>query len=496
MSEAYKKLVEQFQKIYRLEHFGSIAQWDQAAMMPAGSNQARSEAMAELHSLLHGLKTAPAVGEWLDQSQHPSLDEETQASLREMERVYKNATLIPDDLVKAQTLMSSKCEHAWRTQRPDNDWTGFSSNLKEVVKLTREEASLRAEHNGVSRYDALLDLYEPGMNSTKLDTLFGDMKTWLPGLIEQAVDKQASFSVIYPKGPFAINDQKTLGKEVMTLLGFDFNHGRLDVSTHPFCGGVSEDVRLTTRYKEDDFMEALMGTIHETGHGRYEQNRPDNRHLPIGQARSMGIHESQSLFFEMQLGRSPDFLSLLQPLIKKHLCPESSPDFIDINNLERLYTRVRPGKIRVEADEITYPAHVILRYDIEKALIEGEIEVDDIPELWNKKMQESLGIHIGNDYANGCMQDIHWPMAAFGYFPSYTLGAMYAAQLFAALKQQLPDIEASIRQGNLTPIFDWLKTNIWSQASRYLTDDLITRATGESLSGKHLQYHLQQRYIL
>ena len=496
MSEAYQHLKERFEKIYRLQHLGSIAGWDQSAMMPSGGNQARSEAMAELNSLLHGMLTADEVGDWIQQAKQQNTDADIEASLREMALEYNNATVMPDALVKAKTMAGARCEHAWRTQRPDNDWAGFANNLKEVVKLAREEANLRAERAGTSSYDALLNLYEPGMTTHKLDNLFGDMKTWLPGFIQQAAESQKTRNIIKPEGPFPEGDQKALGRDVMELLQFDFNHGRLDISTHPFCGGVSEDVRLTTRYKDNDFVEALMGTIHETGHARYEQNRPDNRSLPVGRHRSMGIHESQSLFFEMQLGRSSGFLKHLQPLIIKHLCNGESKPFADLNNLEQVYTQVRPGKIRVEADEITYPAHVILRYEIERELIEGSIEVDDIPELWNQKMQDSLGIHLGNDYANGCMQDIHWPMAAFGYFPSYTLGAMYAAQLFAALKQQLPDIEAQISRGELTPVFDWLKTNIWSQASRYSTDELITRATGEALNGQYLKNHLKQRYLM
>ena len=495
MPDAYQNLVERFQKIYRLEHLGSIANWDQSAMMPSGGNQARSEALAELNTLLHQLRTETAVGEWIEQAKQQNTDEERNASLREMELEYQKATAIPDDLVKASTLASSRCEHAWRSQRPANDWEGFSANLKEVVELVREEATIRAEHTGVSRYDALLNLYEPGMSTQQLDHLFGDMNTWLPDFIQQAVEKQKAHPVIHPQGPFAIDQQKALGRDVMTLLGFDFNHGRLDISTHPFCGGVSEDVRLTTRYNTNDFMEALMGTVHETGHGRYEQSRPKNRSLPVGHSRSMGIHEGQSLFFEMQLGRSAGFLTQLRPLIIKHLCDGQEKDFTELNNLQRLYTRVRPGKIRVDADEITYPAHVILRYEIERALIEGDIEVDDIPELWNQKMKTSLGITLGDDFANGCMQDIHWPSAAFGYFPSYTLGAMYAAQLFAALKRQQPDINKRIAQGELSPVFDWLKDNIWSQGSRYPTQELITKATGESLNGQYFKDHLLQRYL-
>ncbi len=409
---------------------------------------------------------------------------------------WRHASVIGDDLVKAKTLASTTCEHAWRSQRPENDWQGFSRNLKEVVNLSRQEAAIRAEKNNVSPYNALLELYEPGVNTQELDTLFGDMKTWLPGFIQQALDRQSSVRIIEPEGTFPITKQKALGLEVMKLLGFDFDHGRLDVSTHPFCGGVSEDVRLTTRYKKDNFVEALMGIIHETGHARYQQNLPEqDRELPIALYRSMGIHEGQSLFFEMQLGRSAAFLSLIQPLIVKHLCDGTPQPAMALNNLEKIYTQVRPGFIRVDADEITYPAHIILRYEIERDLIEGKIEVDDIPELWQQKMKDYLGLDVAGDHKNGCMQDIHWPMGSFGYFPSYTLGAMVAAQLFAAQKKAMPDIEEHIRNGNLTPIFQWLNNTIWSQGRKYSTAELMTRATGKPLTASYFRQHLKERYL-
>jgi carboxypeptidase Taq len=265
------------------------------------------------------------------------------------------------------------------------------------------------------------------------------------------------------------------------------------VSTHPFCGGVPEDVRITTRYTEDDFMRSMMGIVHETGHARYEQNLPrETVSLPVGRARSMGIHESQSLSFEMQLGRSPAFLALIAPLVRQHLGDQAAftPD-----NLARLYTRVHPGLIRVDADELTYPAHVILRYEIERDLINGQIEPDDIPALWDEKMAQYLGVDTRGNYQNGCLQDIHWTDGSFGYFPSYTLGAMYAAQYFATIRDQHPELDARIAAGDLSPLFDWLKGNIWTQASRWPTPELVQRATGEPLNPAHFKAHLQRRYL-
>jgi carboxypeptidase Taq len=279
----------------------------------------------------------------------------------------------------------------------------------------------------------------------------------------------------------------------MRLLGFDFDAGRLDVSTHPFCGGVPEDVRLTTRFAEHDFLGSLMGTIHETGHGRYEQNLP--RELlgqPVAQARSMAIHESQSLAFEMQLASHPGFARLLAPLVVEAF--GGQPAF-EPENLHRLMTRVQPGLIRVDADEVTYPAHVVLRYEIERPLIEGEIEADDVAALWDEKMRELLGLDTRGNLRDGAMQDVHWPAGIFGYFPCYSLGAMYAAQWFAAMRREMPDLDERIGRGELQPVFDWLRERIWSQASRWPTDELATRASGEPLNPAHYRAHLEARYL-
>ncbi|MDN0083560.1 carboxypeptidase M32 [Crenobacter sp. SG2305] len=490
---AFQELTGRFQRLYRFEHLQAIAGWDQATMMPAKGNDARAAALAELSLLIHGQLTDPALGETIHRAEDEALDDEQRADLREMRRQWEAANLLPEALVEAKSLAGARCEHAWRSQRPANDWAGFLENFREVVRLSREEAKLRADALGVSPYDALMDQYEPGMNSAEIERIFGEVKTWLPGLIAQVRAKQANEAVIAPVGPFAIDKQRALGLEVMAWLGFDFDGGRLDVSAHPFSGGTPEDSRITTRYNEADFTQSLMGIVHETGHARYEQNLP--RHWlgqPIGLARSMGVHESQSLSFEMQLGRHPGFLAQVAPLIRAQFGeqPAFEPD-----NLARLYTRVEPGYIRVDADELTYPAHVILRFEIERALIDGEIEAEDIPALWDEKMQAYLGVDTRGNYRDGCLQDIHWTDGSFGYFPSYTLGAMYAAQYFAMLRRQQPDVDARIAAGDYAPVFDWLNANIWSQASRWETPELIRRATGEALNPAHFRAHLEARYL-
>ncbi len=493
MTSAYQELSKTFQRLARFGHLGAIAGVDMQTTMPPGGSQARGEAMAELSVFMHEVLTDKRLGGLFDAAQQESLNDVEQANLSEMQRAWQQATILPASLVEAKSLAGSRCEHAWRQQRPANDWQGFSANLKEVVKLSREEAQLRAEALGVSRYDALLDVFEPGMTSAQLDNTFGELKSWLPSLLQKAVEKQQKTAIAAPVGPFAVEAQKQLGLSVMKTLGFDFNHGRLDVSAHPFCGGVPEDVRITTRYNESDFLSAMMGVIHETGHARYEQNLPKQwRGQPVAHARSTAMHESQSLFMEMQLGRSKAFLQHIHPQVVALMGDQPA---LALDNFVRQTQRVKPGFIRVDADELSYPAHVILRYEIERALIEGEIEVDDIPALWDEKMQQSLGIDTRGNYRDGCMQDIHWTDGAFGYFPTYTLGAMYAAQLFQAVKRAIPQVEDLIRNGELQPVFDWLQQNIWQHGSRFPTQQLLVNATGETLNPHYFRQHLEQRYL-
>ncbi|ANI29293.1 peptidase M32 [Yersinia entomophaga] len=493
MITAYHQLRSTFTRLSRFEHLSAIAGWDMQTMMPPKGNLARSEALAELNVLHHQILTAPQVGQWLEQAEQETLNDIEKANLREMRRHYDNAVLVPESLVEAKSLAGARCEHAWRQQRINNDWAGFAENLREVVKLSRQEAEIRAQAAGTSRYDALLNLYEPGLRSSDLDRIFGDLKQWLPDLLQKAIVKQAKQPHLTPVGPFDLEKQRQLSLSVMALLGFDFDGGRVDVSVHPFCGGVPQDVRITTRYNEKEFTSALMGIVHETGHARYEQNLPREwLGQPISHARSTAIHESQSLLFEMQLARSDEFLKLLLPLAIKHFGEQAA---LTEDNFIALNQRVEAGFIRVDADEVSYPAHVILRYEIEKALIEGEIEVEDIPAQWNEKMQRYLGLNTEGNYRNGCMQDIHWTDGAFGYFPTYTLGAMYAAQLFQTAREAIPNLDQQIGNGDLSALFAWLQQNIWQHGSRYLTDELIIKATGETLNPRFFRQHLERRYL-
>ena len=492
-SAAYEELARHWSRLHRFNHLHSIASWDRAAMMPARGNEARAEALAEMDALLHRLRTEPRLGGLIARAEQEPLGDVEGANLREIRRSWLRSNALPTRLVEEQSLATSRCEHAWRTQRKTGDWAGFLVNLRPVFRLAREEAKHLADATGLAPYDALMDQHEPGMTGAEVQRLFGDLQSWLPALVRSVRERQASEVVMAPRGPFPKAAQRALSLEAMALLGFDFEAGRLDESAHPFSGGVPEDTRLTTRYREDDFMQSLMGTIHETGHARYEQNLP--RGLlgqPVARARSMAIHESQSLAFEMQLGRDPAVVALLAPLIARHLGPQ--PAF-DVPNLQRVATRVEPGLIRVDADELSYPAHVILRFGIERRLIDGEIEAEDIPALWDEGMASLLDLDTRGNFADGCMQDVHWSEGLIGYFPCYTLGAMYAAQWFAAIRRSTPDLDARIAGGDLAPVFDWLRDHIWLQGSRWTTAELAQRASGEALNPIHFRRHLESRYL-
>jgi carboxypeptidase Taq len=493
--KAYEELTRLQRRLHHYSHLGSIVSWDRNAMMPPKGNEARAAAEAELDTLIHSLRTDPQQVAWMDQAEKEPLGELERANLREIRRQWRLANALPTSLVEAQTLAAARCEHAWRTQRAANDWTGFLANLREIVRLAREEAEHLSQSMGLSRYDAFLDRYEPGMRAAELDRIFGELKQWLPPLIGRVRDKQAKEKVLHPDGPFPIEKQREMSHALMKLLGFDFDAGRLDESAHPFSGGVPEDVRLTTRYREEDFARSLMATIHETGHARYEQNL--SRELlgqPVARARSFGIHESQSLSFEMQLARSKGFMELIAPILRESFGPHAA---FEPANLLLLFTRVKAQNlIRVEADELTYPLHVILRYEIERPLIEGDVGPEDIPALWDEKMHALLGLDTRGNYRDGCMQDVHWSEGLFGYFPDYTLGAMYAAQWFATIRRKVPDLDERVRRGELSPVFDWLRENIWLQGSRWETPELVRRASGEAaLNPAHFRKHLESRYL-
>jgi carboxypeptidase Taq len=493
--DTYRDLEEIFRRIGALGDAEGILHWDMSVIMPSGGADARAEQLAALKLTTHELLTAPRMAELLDEAEAtPPSDGWQAANLIEMRRRWRHATAIDAKLVEALSRASSRCEMIWRNARPDGDFAAVSGALGDVLDLVREKAACKAEAFGVLPYEALLDQYEPGIRAADIDLLFDDLAGFLPGFLHNVMETHAS--VGDPEalvGPFDLEAQRQLGVEFMSHVGFDFDHGRLDVSLHPFCGGVPDDVRITTRYNEDDFAHSLMGVLHETGHAMYERGLPEAwRFQPVGQARGMAMHESQSLLIEMQVCRGLEFLSFAAPLMRRAFGAEGpawQPE-----NLYRLYTSVRPDFIRVDADEVTYPAHIILRYRLERALISGELTIADLPSAWNDAMAELLGLTPPSD-REGCLQDIHWYDGAFGYFPTYTMGALAAAQIFAAATRQDDDIRPAIGRGDFSPLMRWLRSNIHSRASIAGTDDILREATGEPLGTSAFKAHLQSRYL-
>jgi carboxypeptidase Taq len=490
---AYARLEQIFTRLTLLEQALGVLHWDMSTMMPPGGAESRGEQLATLKALAHELLTAPEVKPLLDAAEGETLDDWQRANLGEMRRDWVHAALVPSRLVEELSRAASACEMVWRKARPADDFAAVAAPLAELLRLTRDMAEIKSQALGVSAYDALLDQYEPGGRAADIDAVFDDLGDFLPGFLGQVLAKQAP-APEGPRGPFPIDRQKALGLRMMAVLGFDFDHGRLDVSQHPFCGGTPDDVRITTRYDEDAFIKSLMGVLHETGHALYERGLPAAwRTQPVGRARGMSLHESQSLLMEMQACRSREFLCFAAPVIAETFDVVGQPGW-DAEALHAQSVRVTPDFIRVDADEVTYPAHVILRYRLEKALVAGEMQVADIPAAWNEGMQSLLGIRPPDD-RRGCLQDIHWYDGAFGYFPTYTLGAMTAAQLFDAASRAVPDVLAAIGRGDFRPLLGWLREAVHGQASRYSTNELLTAATGRPLDPAVFKAHLRRRYL-
>lgn len=496
MTAAYSKLEKKFARLSALSGAAAMLHWDSAAMKPIGGSGPRAEQLAVLSLVSHEMLNSPDVADLLmeAQSEVATLDDWQRANLAEMQNRWRHATAVDPDLVEAHSHATSRSEMQWREARLNNDFASLIPALSEVVQLTRRIADAKSDAFGVSPYDALLEEYEPGCSSATIDTLFDDLESFLPGFLGEVLENRNNTPpAMAPKGPFDEAVQKQLGQEFMTDLGFDFDHGRLDVSHHPFTGGIPDDVRLTTRYETDDFTQSLMGTLHETGHALYEQGLPkDWRSQPVGSARGMALHESQSLLIEMQLSRSEDFLVYALPRIKAAFSG-SGPAW-EVENIERLYLKVEPGFIRVDADEVTYPLHVILRYRLEKALLAGDLAVKDLPAAWNSGMRNTLGITPPNDRL-GCLQDIHWPSGAIGYFPTYTLGAIAAAQIYSTVAAKIPDFTNKIRTGEFAPLLEWLRDNIHSRGSSLSTESIMQSATGSALNADAFKAHLRNRYL-
>ncbi|MBB3066706.1 carboxypeptidase M32 [Limibacillus halophilus] len=493
----YLDLESRFGRIAALGEAAGMLHWDAATLMPDGGSEARSEQLSALNVTIHELLTDPGLGEGLERTEAEEsgyLDLWQRANLREMKRRWLHANAVPSRLVEEETKAARRCEMIWREARAKSDFSLVKPAMQTLLSIVREVAAIKAEALGLSPYDALLDQFDPGNRANRIDPVFADLADFLPPFLNEVLDKQAAADAPLPlEGPFPTANQQALARKLMQAVGFDFAHGRLDVSLHPFCGGVPEDVRITTRYDEDNFLSAMMGVLHETGHALYERGLPSKwRRQPVGEARGMALHESQSLLMEMQACRSRSFVSFMRPLAME--CLGGKGPAWNIDNLVKHYRRVERGFIRVDADEVTYPAHVILRYRLERALIGGDLSLDDLPGAWTDGMEELLGVRPPEDRV-GVLQDIHWYDGAYGYFPTYTLGAMTAAQLFQTAVAEHPDIPEALGRGDFTLLLDWLRRKVHGRGSLLSADELLAEATGRPLDPDAFKFHLRQRYL-
>lgn len=491
---SYALLEQRFREIGDLGHAQAMLGWDEAVMMPTGSGARRGDVLATIAGIVHrqltSQETADLIAAAADESE---LDEWQRANLREIGRAHTQATALPAALVVERSRLSTRCEQTWRTAREANDWRAIESLLVELVDLTREMAAALGSVNRLSPYDSLIDRYQPGMTQAQIDPIFGELRAFLPGLVDRIIEQRPKPMPL--AGPFPRSHQEALARELMAKIGFDFEHGRLDTSHHPFCGGDPDDTRITTRYDESDFLSSLLAVLHETGHAMYEQGLPRAwRGQPVGDAAGMAVHESQSLLMEMQVCRGREFLGFAAPIIHRHFAAANAPAW-HVDNLYLASTQVQRGLIRVDADEVTYPLHVILRYELEQALVSGDLDVRDIPDAWDEKMRHYLGRSTKGDFRDGCMQDVHWFAGLFGYFPSYTMGAVMAAQLFAAVRRDRPDAVAALAHGDFAPLLSWLRTNVHGRGRLVTADQLVIDATGAPLGVGAFKAHLQARYI-
>ncbi|HEY8611966.1 MAG TPA: carboxypeptidase M32 [Roseomonas sp.] len=492
MKDSYARLKDRFSRIATIGEAAAMLGWDASAMMPPGGGAARGEQLAVLAGVAHGMLVAPEVAEDLAVATAEGAWDE--ANLALMRRAHLRATALPPALVEATARANSACEKIWREARPRADFAAVRPWLEDVVSLQRETAAALSAATGLTPYDALMDGFQPGIGAADVEPIFAAYEAFLADALPRAEAIQASRPApIPPQGPFPTEVQRALGRRLSEQAGLDYSHARLDESAHPFCGGTPTDVRITTRYTPDSFEQSLLGILHETGHALYERGLPEAyARQPVGEAAGMAAHESQSLIIEMQASRSDPYLSWLGPEL--HAAFGGDPAAYAPSNLARLWRRVERGFIRVEADEITYPAHIILRFRLERALITGELAVADLPGAWAEGLHRLLGMTPPDD-ARGCLQDIHWHDGAFGYFPSYTLGAMAAAQLMQAARIALPGLDEAMAQGDFGPLVNWLRVSVHGKGSLLGFQDLMTAATGKPLDASAFMEHLRGRYL-
>jgi carboxypeptidase Taq len=491
----YEQLEQEFRRLHAFRGALSLLRWDAAVMMPRGSADVRGEQLAALETEHHALLTTPKVARLLERAEAGAsqMEDWPLANLREMRRQRDHAIATPPSLISRLAKATARAEVFWVEAKKANDFKLLAPHLEEVVHLVRDKAALLGQARGLAPYDALVDGFTPGISAADIDTIFKALSRKLPGLINQAIEVQAAHAPTALAGKFSSSRQRSLAVEVLKALGFPFDRGRLDESEHPFTEGVPGDIRVTTRFDSIDPFSGLLGAVHETGHAMYDLGLPVKwRDQPVGRDRGLALEESQSLLFEMNLCRSRSFVKYLRPLLEKYL-QVSGPEWQE-PNLYRLLIRVRRSCIRMDADELTYPVHIMLRYDLEKKMLEGSLPVADLPEAWNANLEQRLNIRPAND-VEGCLQDIHWAVGHFGYFPSYALGAVIAGQLNEALRAARPALDEEIAAGQFGGVMEWLRDNVHGIGARLPVQELIKQATGKPLTAAAYLRYLETKYL-
>jgi carboxypeptidase Taq len=480
---------------YRLNGIRSHLSWDQQTIMPEKAARGRGQTLSWLAGLAHSHITDDKLGEVVSllEAELSLLDEDDACNVRRMRREIDMATKLPVKLVEEMASAVSQARQIWQEARAAGDFAMFAPELQKIIDLTK--AKMQYLGGDSANYNVLLDEYEIGMTMADYDPLFAGLRERLVPLLEKIMQAQRDKPELsLPEGmQFTTAEQDSFCRFVSARMGFDFAAGRLDTTTHPFCSGLAVgDTRITTRYDESDPFSCLYAVMHESGHGLYEQGLPDQHGLsPRGQAISLGIHESQSRLWENQIGRTTAFWQAVLDTFRQKF-PELPPD-LGAEEMNRIANAVKPSFIRVEADEITYNLHIMMRYEIEKKIFEEDLPVAEIPEVWNTMFAEWFGIEVPDD-SMGCLQDVHWSYGAFGYFPTYTLGNLYAAQLSAKMVDDLGDLDEIIRSGDWSPILAWLREKIYSHGMLYDPSELIERATGQPPSPEPFLDYVEKKY--
>ena len=491
-SKTYDKFLVKVKEISYLNQALALLRWDQETYMPPGTVNDRAQQVALLSGIIHETVTSKAMGRMLAElKKDKSLDEDQKVNVREFARDFKRATALPPKLVKELSETESLAMDAWLRSRKELNFKVFEPWLVKTIELKNKVA----EHIGYEDqpYDALLEEYEPMMLTKDVEAILTPFRKKLVPLVAKIAKaaKEAKVDDSFLKGDFNIEAQRIFFTEIVKAMGYNFERGRLDVTTHPFTIGEALDVRITTRYNPKDLRPGLFACIHEAGHGLYEQGTLEkNYHTPLGVAISLGIHESQSRLWENIVGRSLSFWKFYLPKMQKTFPALGN---VPLDRWYKAINNVQPSFIRVEADEVTYNLHILLRFELEKEILEGKVKASELPSVWNERMEKYLGI-VPPDDVQGCLQDVHWSCGLVGYFPTYTLGNLLSAQIYYKIKKDITGLEDGFAKGKFTPLLNWLREKIHRQGRRYMYLDTCKRVSGTALDEDNFMRYLKEKY--